>query len=572
MKKALLSIAAIFFLFTACDSVENSVTPADTQAVEQQELQTRAGSGNYSFAVMAPLHVNNWGDFEYRLSVAKSMGVQAVSVDVWWGDVEANGDQNFNWSYYDTIFGKIRDAGLDIVAIMSFHQCGGNVGDDYTAYVPSWIWSHYSGVSATDMQYRSETGAYSGEYVSLWADQYVMDEYIEFMNAFESRYGWMASDFDELNISGGPAGELRYPSYNSHDWGGYPNRGTLQAYSSLAKQDFRNDMLAKYGSLSGINSAWGSSMTSVSQINPPSNADWFFNSYDYVDSQYGRDFIDWYNGSLSEHGERLINAASQAFNNEFSSIPLGMKIPGIHWRIADPNYPRLAEITAGLIQTSVDYQNSSTGHGYNNILSTFEGHSRAVNLHFTCLEMGNEGHAPAYSMAENLVFWVANAAEAKGIPIKGENALAGGVHSDFGWDKINNAFQWASYTGLTVLRIGDVTNNGTGQYRFSQLISDYGSGGDDTTTVTIHFREWEWASSYYVHAWDGLSGDFQMQYEGHYNGGHWWKVTLNDVPTHFMFCFKNSNGNWDGTNRSFDNQASDVYVVQGNPTVYTYRP
>lgn len=569
MKKFLVLIATLFFMFVACDSVDNSAD-LNENTIPQPQIQAKAADGNNSFAVMAPLHVTNWGDFEYRLGVAKSMGVQAVSVDVWWGDVEKNGDQNFNWSYYDTIFDKITNAGLDIVAIMSFHQCGGNVGDDYTAYVPSWIWSHYSGVSATDMQYRSETGAYSGEYVSLWADQYVVDEYIEFMNAFEARYGHMASDFDELNISGGPAGELRYPSYNSHDWGGYPNRGTIQAYSTLAKADFRNDMLAKYGSLSGINAAWGSSMSSVSEINPPSNADWFFNSYDYKNSQYGKDFIDWYNGSLKEHGQNLIAAATTAFDNQFSNIPLGMKIPGIHWRIADPSYPRLAEITAGLIQTSIDFQSSLTGHGYNNIISTFEGQSRKVNLHFTCLEMGNEGYAPAYSMAENLVFWVAGAAAAKGVDIKGENALSGGVESDFGWDKINNAFQWASYSGLTVLRIGNVTNGGTGQYRFTQLINTYGSS--TTTTVTVHYREWESASSYYVHAWDGLSGDFQMQYEGYFNGGHWWKRTIQDVPSHFKFCFKNSNNNWDGTNRSFDEQAEDIYIINGDSTVYTTRP
>jgi hypothetical protein len=518
---------------------------------------------------MAPLYVSDWSSFESQLDTAKSMGIEAISVDVWWGDVEENGDQQFDWSYYDTIFGKIRNAGLDIVPIMSFHQCGGNVGDDYTSYIPSWIWTHFSEVSSDNLKYKSETGAYSTEYVSLWADDYVMDEYIEFMDAFESQYAYLASYIDEVNISGGTAGELRYPSYNSHDWGGYPNRGTLQCYGDLAIADFRSEILSKYGSLSSVNSAWGTSLTSVEDINMPDDSDFFFNNYDYINTQYGKDLIDWYNQSLSDHGKRLINAAKTAFDSEFSSIELGMKIPGIHWMIGDPDYPRLAEITAGLIQTSVDYQNSSTGHGYSNIVSTFTGNNRQVNLHFTCLEMGNENWSPAYSKAEDLVFWVASAADSQGVTIKGENALSGGVTTTFGWDQIENAFTWASYSGLTVLRLENIVSD-TGKTRYEQLIDIY--GGQDATDLVIHFSEWESATTYILHPWDGLSGDVNMTYEGYFNDAHWWELTVSDKPDSFKFCFTNSNGNWDGTNRTYSNQSNEIYIEPYDSTIYTTRP
>jgi hypothetical protein len=678
MKKVLVLIFAVLLVFAACDSKQTGDDSDSNTADFISEPLFGRHTGSYTYAVMAPLHVNNWGDFEWRLGVAKSMGVEAVSVDVWWGDVEGAGDNQWNWGYYDTIFGKIRNAGLDVVPIMSFHQCGGNVGDDYTSYVPSWIWHAFEGqgVIATDMQYKSETGAHSGEYVSLWADDLVMNQYIEFMNAFEDRYAYMASDIDELNISGGPAGELRYPSYNSHDWGGYPNRGTLQAYSTRAVEDFRNDMIAKYGSVSGVSNAWGISLGSRNDINPPGNAQSFFNNYDYVNTQYGRDFIDWYNGSLKEHGDRMINAAAQAFDGSMSNIKLGMKIPGIHWHIAHPSYPRLSEITAGLIRTSVDFQNSSTGHGYNHLLSAFSGASRDVNLHFTCLEMSNKGNdGYSYSMAQDLVFWVANAAEANGIKVKGENALAGEIGNHAGWNNINNAFQWASYSGLTVLRIMQVTDdNSVGKNRFAQLIRDYPTGPDEpvtwpslyargtfnswgtqamtksgnewTTTATfaaggrfkldvkgdwtenygddgangsleafgddifvpsagtfeikvneqaktytltlqgtpppppppgddlvIHYTEFQSAQTYYVHTWDGLTGpDIAMSYEGNFGGIHWWTVTIEDAPASFKFCFTNSNGNWDGVNRQYSNQADEIYVENGSATIHTSRP
>ncbi len=521
--------------------------------------------------VMAPLHVNDtdWADFERQLVIARNVGVDAVSVDVWWGDVEAAGDQIFDWSYYDTVFQKITAAELNLVPIMSFHQCGGNVGDDYTSYIPSWIWDHFTSqnIYADDLKYMSETGAYSTEYVSLWADDYVMSEYVEFMDAFEQRYASYAGYIDEINISGGTAGELRYPSYNSHDWGAYPNRGTFQFYGSLAVADFRESMLTKYGSLSGVNSAWGTNLTTQDEINPPSDINYFVDSLDYQNIQYGRDLIDWYNESLKQHGKDLIAGASQAFDNEFANVPLGIKIPGVHWKMGDPVNPRIAEITAGLIQTSVDFTSSTTGHGYANLISTASGNGRDVVLHFTCLEMNNENYDPQYSLAQDLVFWIAQEAENQGITVKGENALSGGVMDDTGWDNINNAFDWSAYTGLTVLRMSNITDNDTGRTRYQQFVQKWA-----TDKLTVHFREYEAASAYYLHAWNGLDGDLEMSYEGYINDAHWWILTLKNAPSGFDFCFVNSNNNWDGTNRAYTSQASEVYTIPYTSDVYTYRP
>jgi hypothetical protein len=63
---------------------------------------------NFTANVMAPLHVDNMSEFEGWLATTQAMGVDAVSVDVWWGDVEKD-DNVFNWSYYDTLFAKIKN-------------------------------------------------------------------------------------------------------------------------------------------------------------------------------------------------------------------------------------------------------------------------------------------------------------------------------------------------------------------------------------------------------------------------------------------------------------------------------
>ena len=456
--------------------------------------------------VMAPLEVSDWNSFSQQLATAKSMGVDAVSVDVWWGKVEGAGDQIFDWSYYDTMVQHLENAGLDWVPIMSFHQCGGNVGDDCNIPIPGWIWNHFSGTSANDLKYRSEQNNFSNETVSLWADNLVINEYIEFMNEFESHFGAKAAMIDEINVSMGPAGELRYPSYNSHDSGtGYPTRGAFQAYSEPAKADFRNWTIAKYGSLSGVNSAWGFGLGSVNDINPPSNAESFVSNGEHFNTQYGKDFVRWYHDSLTDHGNRMMDAAIVAFNGFFSNIELGFKIPGIHWQIGNPsNYSRSAEIAAGLIPTDVNLWSDATAHGYSSIISVaadYASSGRDVVLHFTALEMDNQNWAPQYSRAKDLVFWVAGGAADQNVVIKGENALAGGVGTNTGWNNIENAFTFASYSGMTVLRINNVTTGGTGQSRYSSFIQNFHAGtpgGDANVTFTCNNGNTYWGQSVYV--------------------------------------------------------------------------
>ena len=229
------------------------------------------GNPDFSANVMAPLKVTDWADFEHDLAAVEAYGVDAVSVDVWWGDVEGRADNRFDWSYYDRVFRTITDAGLDIAPILSFHQCGGNVGDDYTSLLPSWLWEKYAGrslggvrIGPKGLQHRSEQGNWSPETVQGWADRLVANEYRDFTKAFtrhfQKRYG---RDVVEINVSLGPSGELRYPSYNSHDTGsGYPTRGALQSYSPLAVKSLQRWAIDRYDSLRGVNRAWDTQFSS----------------------------------------------------------------------------------------------------------------------------------------------------------------------------------------------------------------------------------------------------------------------------------------------------------------------
>ena len=64
--------------------------------------------------------------FTYRLHVVQ------------WGAVERR-PQQYDWSGYSQVFEAVKAAGLKLQAVMSFHACGGNVGDSAEVPLPPWV-------------------------------------------------------------------------------------------------------------------------------------------------------------------------------------------------------------------------------------------------------------------------------------------------------------------------------------------------------------------------------------------------------------------------------------------------
>lgn len=467
--------------------------------------------------VMAPLWIDDWASggprwraFTSSLSVVAGQGVDAVAVDVWWGKAEpARG--SFDWGYYDKLFAAVTDAGLDLVPLMSFHECKSNVGDVCDISVPAWVWEPYqicgiAGCSSApvDDYYVSEYGNVSKEAPAPWgvgADRTLVDMR-DFMNAFEDHFTSPGSDYtgrvQEISVSTGPAGELRYPSYNVHDSkvagnpAGYPNRGTFQSYTDSAVRSFADWAVARYGSVAGVGAAWGIPGLSYSAITPPTDHDRFITSGSYHAIRYGRDFTRWYHESLMRHGGEVMAEAARAFDGGFGTVPLGIKIPGVHWQTMSTSPLRRApEVAAGLVHTDQDYNGSSTDFGYDPLLAAVRGIAAAsgphpVVLHFTALEMPDgrewDGADHAYSDAASLVRWVGAAANKAGVTLKGENALAdnlaaAGTTGTVGWWHIRDAFSGIApaYSGLTVLRIGEVTGapTSTGRVEFERFLRDF---------------------------------------------------------------------------------------------------
>ena len=95
-------------------------------------------------------------------------------VDVWWGLIERNGPKMYDWAAYKSLFKLVVKIGLKIQAIMSFHQCGGNVGDSVFIPLPKWVLA--IGDEDPDIIYTNRSGTRDREYLSSGIDNLALFE------------------------------------------------------------------------------------------------------------------------------------------------------------------------------------------------------------------------------------------------------------------------------------------------------------------------------------------------------------------------------------------------------------
>lgn len=79
--------------------------------------------------------VNRKKAINASLQALKSAGVEGIMMDVWWGLVEGDAPGAYNWGGYKELMEMAKKHGLKVQAVMSFHQCGGNVGDSCTCVI-----------------------------------------------------------------------------------------------------------------------------------------------------------------------------------------------------------------------------------------------------------------------------------------------------------------------------------------------------------------------------------------------------------------------------------------------------
>ncbi|XP_078182617.1 beta-amylase 2, chloroplastic-like isoform X8 [Carex rostrata] len=244
--------------------------------------------------VMLPLDVVNMScevadpdSLMNDLKLLKIAGVDGVMVDCWWGIVEANQPLEYNWSGYKHLFHIIRQLKLKLQVVMSFHKCGGNVGDDMTIPLPNWIAE--IGNASPDIYFTDREGRRNTECLTWGIDK-------------------------ERVLRG---------------------RTALECYDRYLMKSLRNAAEERGHSF------WGKGPDDAGTYNSrPQDSAFFCDGGDY-DGYYGRFFLSWYSKVLIDHADHVLMLAKLAF--EGSSI--AVKVSGVHWWYKTASHA--AELTAG---------------------------------------------------------------------------------------------------------------------------------------------------------------------------------------------------------------------------------
>ncbi|CAK9329245.1 unnamed protein product [Citrullus colocynthis] len=394
-------------------------TAAAAVAVEEEEKGgKRRGVPVF---VMMPLDsvkmenkVNRRKTVEVSFQAMKGAGVEGVMVDVWWGLVEKERPSEYNFGGYEELLAMAAKFGLKVQAVMSFHQCGGNVGDSCIIPLPKWVVKEMQ--KDPDLAYTDQWGRRNFEYVSLGCDNLPVLKgrtpvqcYADFMRAFKQNFNHLLGNtIVEIQVGMGPAGELRYPSYPEQNgtWR-FPGIGAFQCFDKYMLSSL------KAAANAAGKPEWGSTgPTDAGHYNNwPEDTRFFKKEGGGWNSSYGEFFLSWYSQILLDHGDTILSHASSIFKP--SSVKISVKIAGIHWHYGTRSHA--PELTAG-------YYNTRYRDGYTPMARMLARHGAIFN--FTCIEMhDHEQPQDAQCAPEKLFRQVKLATRKVQVPLAGENAL-----------------------------------------------------------------------------------------------------------------------------------------------------
>jgi len=320
--------------------------------------------------------------------------VDGVSVDVWWG-ICARSPRSFDFSAIIKLAKLAQKSGLQITAILSFHQCGDSVGDD--VYVP--LPEFFSSIPPEKVFCCDDKGNFTTSSPSPLADNVsiapgltLIEHYRLFAQALAdslSQEGLLGTVVDEIAIGMGPCGELRYPSYDYSIGWHWPEPGFMVAGGPLFAERAGNEPVESV----------------------------------YVDV-------------LAEHEDRMLGSVGTVFG---SNVKLSVKFAGIHWH-RKKQQPGLAEIAAGY-------------GDYDRLLNVAAAHGAGVT--FTCYDQRTEELDKSWPNAESdpdtLVISFAEAANKAHVAfLAGENSLGNWDMKSF--ETIVKNMQKTKTTELTILR------------------------------------------------------------------------------------------------------------------------
>lgn len=335
----------------------------------------------------------------------KSLNVDGVVVDCWWGIVEGWNPQKYIWSGYRDLFNIIREFQLKLQVVMAFHEHGGI--DHVVISLPKWVLE--IGKDNQDIFFTDRDGRRNTECLSWGVDKVrvlrgrtAIEVYFDMMRSFRTEFD---DFFKEGFISGveigmGASGELMFPSFSERFGWTYPGIGEFQCYDKYLQKSLR-----KAAKLRG-HSFWARGPDNAGHYNSLPHETGFFRERGDYDSYYGRFFLNWYAQSLIDHADNVLTLANLAFED----TRIIVEIPAVYWWYKTASHA--AELTAG-------YYNPTNQDGYSPLIEVLKKHS--VTMKFLCSNL--QENQESMADPEGLSWQVLNSAWDRGLTLAGQNAV-----------------------------------------------------------------------------------------------------------------------------------------------------
>ncbi|KAM7261542.1 hypothetical protein ACFE04_020619 [Oxalis oulophora] len=346
-----------------------------------------------------------------ELSHIKSLNVDGIVVNCWWGIVEAWSPQKYTWAGYRDLFNMIREFKFKLQVVLAFHEYGRNDVGDMLISLPQWVIE--IGKTNPDIFFTDREGRRNTECLSWGIDKERVlngrtgiEVYFDFMRSFRTEFDdfFVEGLISAIEIGLGASGELRYPSFSERMGWRYPGIGEFQCYDKYLQQNLR-----KAAKLRG-HSFWARGPDNAGQYNSRPHETGFFCEHGDYDSYYGRFFLHWYSQALVDHADNVLNLASLALEG----TQIVVKVPLVYWWYRTASHA--AELTAG-------YYNPTNQDGYSSILEVLKKHSVAMKFVCSGLQVSPETD-DTFSDPEGLSWQVLNSAWDRGLIVSGENMLS----------------------------------------------------------------------------------------------------------------------------------------------------
>ncbi|KAJ1431184.1 Glycoside hydrolase, family 14 [Sesbania bispinosa] len=341
----------------------------------------------------------------------KSLNIDGVIVDCWWGIVEGWNPQKYVWSGYRELFNIIREFKLNLQVVMAFHEYGGNDSSDALISLPQWVLD--IGKDNQDIFFTDREGRRNTECLSWGIDKERVlkgrtgiEVYFDMMRSFRTEFDDLFAEglISAVEIGLGASGELKYPSFSERMGWRYPGIGEFQCYDKYLQHSLR-----RAAKLRG-HSFWARGPDNAGHYNSMPHETGFFCERGDYDNYYGRFFLHWYSQTLIDHADNVLSLASLAFEE----TKIIVKVPAVYWWYKTPSHA--AELTAG-------YHNPTNQDGYSPVFEVLKKH--AVTMKFVCLGFHLSSQEANESLVdpEGLSWQVLNSAWDRGLIAAGENAL-----------------------------------------------------------------------------------------------------------------------------------------------------